>query len=286
MPPEETDKKPETTTTPDETDSTDSTESAAKPAVTASAAKKSIKTPLLIGLAAVLLLGGGAYAYTQMTGDDDQAATQTQLSESDDSTSAETDFEIPDGYKLFSDALIGVSFTYPEGWGETTLSGGEEERMDHLTAGSQKIISFSNNSKVVAGVASKDWTHDPDMGHGGVGEPGVKTMADAKKVKDDILASNVLVDTDTQFAYVTYCADNCSDEPKLQIHNSVAITGNPTYEIIQFYLDGDNLNTDYYTEDDLVDYEKLDADDLSLLFPETDARFIELQKVANSVTNL
>jgi hypothetical protein len=190
---------------------------------------------------------------------------------------------LPEGFVLFEAEDEKVSFAYPEAWGVATLKQGEEERMGHLTAGSQKVITFSLNDTVVAGIASTDWTHDPDMGHGGVGEPGVKTMADAKLVKADINAKNILIDTDDQFAFVTYCADNCSDTPKLQLQYTMAIESNSDYSVIQFYQFGDDLGTEFFT-DDLVDYEKLDDADLSLLFPATDPLFTTLQKIAATVS--
>lgn len=248
--------------------------------------RKGLSKPLLVALIAAVLIGGGALAYTQFYQKDDAAPTNSaDHVDSDDQENESTEESIPEGYTKFSDETVGISFVYPDSWGTATLRPGEEERMGHLTAGSQKIVTFNSYDKLVVGVASTDWTHDPDMGHGGVGEPGVKTLADAKAVKANIVASNVLVDSATQFAHVTYCADNCSDTPKLQIHFTTSISGNPTYSVIQFYQDGDALSSDFYT-DGLVDYEKLDSEDLSVLFSKTDPRFTELQKVADSVKNI
>jgi hypothetical protein len=245
--------------------------------------KKSLKMPLLIALAAAVLVGGGAYAYMQMNKDDPAVTTTATTETSNQNQDVEEVVDPPEGYQKFEDETSRISFLYPVEWGTATLNRGEEERMGHLTAGSQKVITFSNNTTIVGGIMSNDWTHDPDMGHGGVGEPGAKTLAEAKDAKNYTNPANVYVDTATQFAYVGYCADNCtSGEPRTQIVYTAAIDANTDYEVIQFIQAGDALGTEYMT-DGLVDYETLDDADLSSDFPISDARFVALQALANSV---
>jgi hypothetical protein len=252
-------------------------------------AKDGLKKPLLMGLAALVLIGGAALAYTTFSKKDSTSTPTTADYAHSDTDDHEQEAEVvdpPEGYQKFEDATTGISFVYPLEWGSASLKQGEEERMDHLTAGSQKVITFSNNTTIVGGIMSNNWTHDPDMGHGGVGEPGAKNLNDAKDAKNHTNPANIYVDTDTQFAYIGYCADNCtSGDPRSQIVYTTSITGNPTYAVIQFIQAGDSLGSEYMT-DGLVDYEKLDDADLTSEFPVTDARFVALQALTNSVKNL
>ncbi|MBA2279519.1 hypothetical protein H0V99_03735 [Candidatus Saccharibacteria bacterium] len=249
--------------------------------------KKSFLTPLIIALVLFVLFIAGAFIAVLAVKQDDEvppAANQSEQNASDlPLIEADT---IPAGFKEYKNEAASLSFAYPETWGEVIFKQGEEERMKHLTKGSQKILTFSQNDTVVAGIMSVDWTHDPEMGHGGFGEAGIKSLDDAKQAKENAPATNIFVDTNTQFAYVTYCADMCSDVPKTRLLYTVTIPGNTVYEVIQFYQDGDPLGAEFETEDGLTDYEKLEDADLSQLFKKTDSRFLILQQLAGTIKNV
>jgi hypothetical protein len=73
--------------------------------------------------------------------------------------------KVPEGYTLYENKDLGFKFSYPKEWGEAKTSAGPET--GHLIKGSEFTISFTKNDNVTAGVVSKDWKHDPNLGHGG-----------------------------------------------------------------------------------------------------------------------
>jgi hypothetical protein len=72
---------------------------------------------------------------------------------------------LPSGFVEITVEELGVRFAYPEAWGAATLKPGPEQK--HLIKGNEYIVSFSKNAAVTAGAISKDWEHDPNLGHDG-----------------------------------------------------------------------------------------------------------------------
>lgn len=238
---------------------------------------------LISALVAVLLAGGAYFAFFR--GDDEpEASQQTQQETENAEETAEIDCD--EGFTEFEGDNIGLHFCYPVAWGDASLEDGEEVAMGHLTAGSQKLIKFSRNSTVAAGLMSKDWTHN-DAGHGGVpGQYGYKSLDQAKEAKEHTKPAYVYVDTDSQFAYIRVCAEFCTSGPaRIELSYTVRIEGNDTYEVIEFAQAGDDLGQEFYDESGGLSQDKIDAADLSLLFKKTDSRFTVLQQVADTVRN-
>lgn len=73
----------------------------------------------------------------------------------------------PTGYTEYRNTTYGIKFCYPTTWGTVSTRQDSEMRWGHVTAGSGLEIDFSANTKVTAVIRSQDWTHDPNMGHGG-----------------------------------------------------------------------------------------------------------------------
>lgn len=76
-------------------------------------------------------------------------------------------FNVPAGYTEYKNQEFSLKFTYPSEWGSVTESPDFEMKEDHLLAGKGIELSFSQNKDIVAAVRSKDWTHNPNIGHGG-----------------------------------------------------------------------------------------------------------------------
>ncbi len=255
----------------------------AGPAMSPKGGKK--KLLIILAVIVALILAGGAYALFGMS-DKAEAPQQSEQQDTEQtSTEEEAAVGCTEGTTEFAGDNIGVHFCYPASWGNASLEPAREESMGHLTKGSQKVIKFSGNATVVAGLMSKDWTHDEMMGHDGIPDPGHKSLADAKRAKEYLKASYVYTDTDAQFAYINSCMEFCSDDkPLTRLFWTVIIPGNETYEVIEFYQDGDVLGSEFEDKDfGGVSYEKVEAADLTTKFPKTDSRFVILQQVIESV---
>ncbi|HOR23202.1 MAG TPA: hypothetical protein PLF57_00735 [Candidatus Saccharibacteria bacterium] len=74
---------------------------------------------------------------------------------------------IPAGYTEYKNQEFSLKFIYPSEWGGVTTSPDFEMKEGHLSAGKGIELSFSQNKNIVAAVRSKDWTHNPNIGHGG-----------------------------------------------------------------------------------------------------------------------
>lgn len=234
---------------------------------------------IILAVLALLLLAGGAYYMYFRDSDEPEAPQQSQQQESESSEEV-TQFSCEEGFTEFQGDNIGLHFCYPVSWGNASLEDSQEAEMNHLTAGSHKIIRFSGKDTVTAILMSKNWEHDQEMGHGGIpGEYGKKTLAQAKEAKSftDTEPEHIYVDSDKQFAFVYVCGQMCNSEAAAVINLSFTTTieGNDTYEVIEFVQAGDALP-------DGADEETVDP---AALFAKTDSRFTVLQQVADSVRN-
>jgi hypothetical protein len=283
MPPEEQDKSTEPTLP---TTSNTLPEPVGQPIPPVTPLKKKSKLPFLVVVLAVLLLGGGAYAYTKLMVED-EPSTPAQNAVTQTPESAETVDELPDGYKLFSNPDLGVSFVYPETWGDVSVAPSDEDERKHNATGTWNVLSFSQNDAVTGGLRSKDWTHN-EVGHDGIGQPGAFSLEDSKKSKEFIKPNTIYADTDNEFAYVSICADFCSTEdPRTQLQYTLSISGNDTYDAIEFYFEGDDLpNSEFYDKDNGWDYDKISNADPTQYFKKTDSRYLDLQKLIQSVKNI
>jgi hypothetical protein len=75
---------------------------------------------------------------------------------------------IPDGFVEYKNQEYGIKFVYPKEWGEVSTQPEWEQNQGHLTAGKGMVILFSGNNNITAATRSVDWTHNPEMGHGGM----------------------------------------------------------------------------------------------------------------------
>lgn len=251
---------------------------------------------IILAILLVVALAGGAYALFS-GGDDTGSATNqsTQPQDSDNQTAAqddETPHSCPEGFTQFEGNNIGLHFCYPASWGNASLE--ETGEQAHAVRGNQYRIVFSRNDSVYGGIVSTDWEHN-DMGHDGGDWAGSMSFAQLQEEKNYIKAAHVYTDTDTQFAYISACAEFCSldSNPYLQLTYGVKIPDNDRFEVVVFNQKaefGDEFRVVDTQKDpgnpiSYVDMDKVNAADLTRLLPKSDSRFIVLQQLASTVRN-
>lgn len=120
---------------------------------------------LLVLLLVVVIGGVGFTAYkvgtSKKTPTNSSAATENTKKEETKTEEA----KIPEGFVEYENKELGFKFAYPKEWG--TASQGVSFEGSHAKTGSEYLIKFDKNEKVTAAVRSKDYEHDPEMGHGG-----------------------------------------------------------------------------------------------------------------------
>lgn len=176
-----------------------------------------------------------------------------------------------------------VVFEYPASWGEAVAENGPET--DHLIAGSEKLITFSQNPNVRAGYQTTDWEHDPELGHDGLLYPGFLdfsgTVTDYKSYID---STNVFIEEEGLYGFTSICFEFCSpDHPRTVTQILVDLNSDSTAGV-EFQVYGDVLGTEYKDKEQGWNSEKIDEADVSELFPATDFRNVLLEQTARSVS--
>lgn len=243
---------------------------------------------IILAVLALLLLAGGAYYLYFRDSDEPEAPQQSQQQESESSEEV-TQFSCEEGFTEFQGDNIGLHFCYPVSWGDASLEDGGETA--HTERGSVKKIVFSKDNSVFAGLVSKDWLHN-DAGHGGGGPMGNTTFAQFADAKNHLKKEYIYKDSVDRLAYISACMEYCalpSGDPGMLLSYGVIIPDNPTYELVVFYQYGQAFGADFMQDPDAekpsFSYDKVQAADLTKLFPKTDSRFTVLQQVADSVRN-
>ncbi len=255
-----------------------------EPVVPASPKPAKSKKPFVIIAVLLVLALLVVNTYWFLLKDDTDSASNTSQQEQ---LAEEQETALPEGFELYENAEEEISFIYPSEWGEVTIAPGPEEEMAHLTAGTEQVITFSNNQSVSAGVMSPDWTHDEQAGHGGLLYPGATSLEAAKQAAESLDADQIYVNTDTQLAYIMECVMFCDVKHPILVY-TVSLPAGGKYSAIQFHQAGDEFGQEFYStneaDEPYLDEEKVAQADLTQLFPQSDPRFTTLQTIADYMT--
>lgn len=115
--------------------------------------------PLVIA-AALLLAGGGAYAFLRMTSDETPAQSAAQDTPASQNQTAESD--CGDGKTAYDNPTYDISFCYPSAWGTVSL---EDDKFTPADTGNRYRLLFSDKAAVAVGLVSDDWS--TELGRGG-----------------------------------------------------------------------------------------------------------------------
>lgn len=253
-------------------------------------ASKSRKKPLTIISVVLLLLLSGCLVYWFEIKPDSETSQESvkQVQPADE----EPKTNIPEGFVEYKDETENISFIYPKAWGDVTVEPGLEEAMKgHVVAGSERILKFSGNTSVQAGVKSTNWLHHQDLGHDGRSYPGEISLDTAKSALEYVEPSQVYANTDSQFAYVEVCSEFCAEaQPYAQLYYTFTLKGNDKYKTLQFFQKGDIVPDKYFATDfpekryDTL-IKEVDTETLLSLLPKTDKRFTDIQVIADYATS-
>ncbi len=196
----------------------------------------------------ILVIGivgyGGWYVWNRNQDNNKQEATDSsQESPSSDTTQRQL---LPENFVSYQSDEIGISFGYPQEWGQVTLSKGPET--EHLIKGSEYLLTFSGNADISAGLKSVDREHNPDLGHGGGAGPLYVYYSE----DDDPFNRTTHLSTETTVLYSeSYGSYECEGAATILIQK---ITGNTTYdEIVFFNINKENTATDQSNIDSVCD---------------------------------
>ena len=128
--------------------------------------QQGISVPLIMLIVVIVILVGsvGWLLYDRV--ENNQVVTNDVKTNQDVSQKVKS--VVPAGFSEYKNEEFGLKFYYPTDWGTPSTQPDFEVKWGHITAGKGIEINFANNKQVSGAIRSKNWTHDPNMGHGGI----------------------------------------------------------------------------------------------------------------------
>lgn len=233
---------------------------------------------LLFGVIGIL----GYLLYQEKNSSEEVQNVATEQIVAED-TEVKEENTVPDGYTEYKNEEYGFSFNYPERWGEVSVVEGFEKESGHLVNGDEKIVKFSGNPNVIAGVKTKDWQHN-DIGHGGTTVPGFISFTESvNQTKEYVTAQDIYLDEDNMFGFVSICNDFCTaDHPKTLAQIKVKLD-NEKIDGVEIFSYGDVLGLDYLSKETTWNFDAILEAKAHELFPSSDNRYLEIQEVSRSI---
>jgi hypothetical protein len=235
----------------------------------------------LIILLIIVLLGvvsaAGWYIWSQnRTDKNDSAATTSGV------TPTPTPAPCTDGYTQYTNTTYGIKFCYPTAWGSVSSQPDFEMQWGHVIAGSGIELSFSDEPMASAAIRSKDWTHDPNMGHGGSDSALSYSplQTDANYNHEGRYTHNVISNTASEyFMLAPLCSEGGCHGMGLILVRTLSDNDN-TYGIAFAYNPNIETNLDAFE----MTQEQIDALPWDENFPES--LINQFQTISSSVSNL
>lgn len=186
------------------------------------------------------------------------------------------------GYTQYADTTYGIKFCYPTQWGSVSSQPDFEMQWGHIIAGSGIELSFSDESKVAAAIRSKDWTHDPNLGHGGSDSAlsFSPLQADADYNHEGRYTYSVMSNTSSEyFLLAPLCNESSCQRMGLILARTVSGNDN-TFGVAFVYNPGIEINLDSLE----ITQERIDALAWDENFPES--LIGQFETISSSVSNL
>ena len=191
-----------------------------------SKSQQGIAHVVLVFLLVAVLSGAGFAGYKVYQGNKGKQHainTSTEQPKEDDKASS-----IPEGFVEYENKELGFKFAYPKEWGGAEVEPGPEN--DHLVAGSESVITFTQNNDVTAGLASDNWKHDENLGHGG--DPtNAASYTYASWIKEPTFNEKVYSNNDGVIYGTGIAGIDCTGVGYVLNHK---LSGNKTYSSLAF----------------------------------------------------